>query len=194
MVAAVLRAALLLAIASSLSGESLRYWVEPCTRADTGCRENDTELAVWALEAWQSASAGTLKLEKTNERGKAHIRIHWAGAHEGLYGEARPILVDGKQGAEVYVRPLIVGPAESDALLRDAVVYLTCVHESGHALGLAHTAAFADIMYSVQYGGDLKEYFGRYRRLLTKRADIRKHTGMSDEDRSRLRSIYTTSQ
>ena len=56
--------------------------------------------------------------------------------------------------------------------LRDTIVYLTCLHESGHALGLVHTRAFADIMYSFQYGGDITAYFERYRVQLKMRADI----------------------
>jgi hypothetical protein len=51
---------------------------------------------------------------------------------------------------------------------------------------MVHTRAFADIMYSFQYGGDIQEYFDRYRRLLARRDDIRKNAGMSDEDRRRL--------
>ena len=77
-----------------------------------------------------------------------------------------------------------------DPLLRDTIVYLTCLHETGHALGLAHTAGFADIMYSFQYGGDIPEYFGRYRRELAARVDIRKHSGMSLDDRKRIAQLY----
>ena len=76
-----------------------------------------------------------------------------------------------------------------DRLLRDAIVYLTCLHESGHALGLSHTAVFADIMYSFQFGGDIHEYFGRYRRKLATRDDIAKYSGMSEADRARLIEI-----
>jgi hypothetical protein len=70
--------------------------------------------------------------------------------------------------------------------MRDAIVYLTCLHESGHALGLAHTRSFADIMYSFQYGGDITAYFQRYRVLLKTRADIPAHSGISDADRVAL--------
>jgi len=159
--------------ATPLSATTLRYWVDACTRPESGCRATDPELAQWALEAWQSASGGKLIFEKASEPGKAQVRIHWVTTRDGLYGEA--------VGGDVYVR------AEGgEGLLRETIVYLTCLHESGHALGLSHTDAFADIMYSFQYGGDIKEYFERYRRLLARREDIRKNSGMSAEDRRRF--------
>src|SRR2546427_383716 len=49
-----------------------------------------------------------------------------------------------------------------------------------------HAAAFPDVMYSFRFGGDIREYFGRYRRRLSTREDIRKHSGMSLDDRKRL--------
>jgi hypothetical protein len=142
------------------------------------------------MNAWQTASAGKLTLRKSAEPGNAHIRIHWVTGNDGLFGEARPIVVDGVRGAEVYVLPAVVPPNETDALLRETIVYLTCLHETGHALGMAHTAAFSDIMYSFQYGGDISEYFARYRRQLSVRSDIRKHSGMSDEDQRRLGELW----
>lgn len=172
-------------------GANLRYWIDPCSKPESGCRASDRELAEWAMEAWQTASAGRLTLQKVVEPGKAHIRVHWATGNDGLFGEARPIVVDGVRGAEVYVLPAVVPRDETDALLRETIVYLTCLHETGHALGLAHTAAFGDIMYSFQYGGDIAEYFARYRRLLSARSDIRKHAGMSEEDRKRLVELWT---
>jgi len=173
---------------------SLRYWIEACANAESQCRPGDRELAEWALEAWQSASGGELKLQKTADLAEAHIRVYWAAANPGLYGEARPIMVKGVRGSEVYVLPGIVPSGQTDSILRDAIVYLTCLHETGHALGLSHTAGFADIMYSFQYGGDLTEYFGRYRRALSKRADIRKHSGMSADDRQRLIELLRTNR
>ena len=185
-----MRISILLLFCLAAPSATLRYWVEPCTDPGSGCRPGDPELAQWAMEAWQAAAAGHLTLAKSADREKAHIRVFWSGGREGLYGEARPILVEGVRGAEVYVLPPAETPGDKDALMRDAIVYLTCLHETGHALGLPHTAAFADIMYSFQYGGDIPEYFGRYRRLLSSRADIRKHSGMSGADRRRLIEAY----
>jgi hypothetical protein len=56
----------------------------------------------------------------------------------------------------------------------------------GHALGLNHTANFDDIMYNFQYGGDIPEYFARYRRKLQSRDDIKKNPGLSASDRARI--------
>jgi len=179
---------LLIFLALTAQAATLRYWIEPCPAGSAGCRSGDPELAQWAMQAWQAGSGGKLTLEKAESRERAQIRINWSGGRPGLYGEAQPIVVDGLRGAEVYV----VTPAEriDDELLRDTIVYLTCVHETGHALGLAHTAEFADIMYSFQYGGDIAEYFGRYRRKLSTRGDIRKNAGMSDEDRRRVGEMF----
>jgi hypothetical protein len=179
--------------ACSAYGIDLRYWIEPCTRPDTGCQKADVQLAEWSLQAWQAASDGRLHLEKTDQMTRANIRLHWADSEQGQYGETRPFVTDSMRGAEVYVRPDLraMGPdifsaASKDSLLRDTIVYLTCLHETGHALGLAHTADFPDIMYFFGYGGDIPEYFGRYRRKLRERTDIAKNSGISPQDRVRL--------
>jgi hypothetical protein len=43
-------------------------------------------------------------------------------------------------------------------------------------------------MYFFGYGGDIVEYFGRYRRQLHQRSDIRTVSGLSDADVQRLKS------
>jgi hypothetical protein len=181
------------AYSQAAAPQKYSYWVEPCSQPESGCQPNDPELAAWALEAWQNASAGAIEVSRTSDPRHARIRVFWATAEQGLYGEARPVLVDGQRGAEVYVRPapLRIG---DDKLLRDAIVYLTCLHETGHALGLPHTAAFDYIMYSFQYGGDIPEYFGRYRRKLQARDDIHKNSGMSEADRKHLVQVIDTHQ
>lgn len=160
------------------------YWVQPCTNPRTACVAGDVDLARWAMEAWQAASDTKLNFVQTQKREEALIRFVWATPEEGLYGETMPFLMNGHRGAQVNVR--IVDPGKRDPLLRDTVVYLTCLHESGHAIGLPHTSNFADIMYSFQFGGDIDEYFGRYRRTLRSREDIHKNPGMSAADRQLL--------
>lgn len=175
---------MLLAMAAAAQAATLHYWIDPCT-AHSLCRQGDPELARWALAAWQEAAGGKITFCAAPSREKAQIRVYWSDGQSGLYGEAQPITVDGVEGAEVYV----VTPTadNADPLMRDAIVYLTCLHETGHALGLPHTLRFDDIMYSFQYGGDIGEYFGRYRRKLKTREDIRKNAGLSDDDRRAIR-------
>lgn len=178
-----------LAIGLNAASQKYTYWIEPCTDPASMCRPDDPQLAQWAFQAWQKASAGKLEFARVPDRDRARIRLYWASAERGLYGETRPMFFNGHQlGAEVYVLPSPL-PTNGDRLLRDAIVYLTCLHESGHALGLMHTAVFADIMYSFQYGGDIDEYFGRYRRKLATRADIEKNSGMSAADRAHLIAV-----
>ncbi len=186
--------ALLLVFAALLlpAAEEYSWWVEPCppeTARSTGCEPGDPELGRWALEMWQRESDGAFVLKKSPGESQARIRIHWANGTSSLYGEAQPIMVEGKRGASVYVLPTM-GSARGDHLLRDAIVYLTCVHETGHALGLAHTREFADIMYSFGYGGDIVAYFQRYRGQLNTRADIPAHSGISDADRTAMRLLF----
>jgi hypothetical protein len=194
-----LLAGLLLA-AVCAAADTWTYWIEPCTpelAQHSGCSSSDAELGAWALEAWQKAAGGGLRLTAASEQNRARIRIHWAWGSSRLYGEARPILVGGKRGAAIYVVPEMasLGPdmeaaAGRDPLFRDTIVYLTCLHESGHALGLPHTARFEDIMYSFGFGGDIVEYFARYRRQIGSRDEIRKHSGISSADQEKLRAIF----
>ncbi len=166
------------------------WWVDDCTGPATasGCHKDDAELARWAFEAWQRESGGQIVFQKSTTPQHARLTVHWeTGA--SLYGETRPVTVDGRRGAEIYILPGANATRVTDPLLRATIVFLTFVHETGHALGLSHTSNFADIMYSFQYGGDIDAYFDRYRRLLIARPDIALHSGLSDGDRSALQAV-----
>jgi hypothetical protein len=159
-------------------------------------RASDRQLATWALQAWERTVGGALRFEPATQE-EALVRVYWIPAGAGQYGEMRPITVKGRRGASVYVRPdtSALGPdiarlADADPLLRETIVYLTCVHELGHALGLGHTDEYADIMYFFGFGGDIPGFFGRYRSQLTGRDDIATLAGLSSSDIERVRALY----
>jgi len=174
------------------ASEPIGYFIAPVPQ---GFAAGDRELATWALRAWDRAAGKAVSLRPAPEA-QARIRVYWVEGN-GSYGEMRPIRVNGRRGAAVFVRPVdaalgaeIARRVNSDPLFRETIMYLTCLHEVGHALGLTHTRDFRDIMYSFRFGGDIEAYFERYRARLRRRADIRRWPGMSAQDRQRLRDLY----
>src|SRR5215813_11117940 len=171
------------------------YFVADGTAA-SAFRPGDRDLAVWALKQWERALDGALHFEPSAEN-EAEVRVFWVPAGDGRYGEMRAFQSGTLRGAAVFIRPdtnalapQIANAARQDPLMRDTVVYLTCLHELGHALGLEHTAAFADIMYFFGYGGDIPLFFNRYRQQLHTRSDIATTPGLSASDLSRVRALY----
>ena len=183
------------------AAEIYSYWVQPCEgeiAERSGCVAADPELARWALDAWQEAAGPGLRfVPASGGEGEARIRIYWLGGTTQLYGDARILSANGQRGASIEVHPdlaqlgtEIAEAGKKDPLFRDTVVYLTCWHETGHAIGMEHTADFADITYSFQYGGDILEYFSRYRHAIANRAGIRKHAGLSESDLRKAAAIH----
>jgi hypothetical protein len=143
-----------------------------------------------ALATWSHAAAGRLALTKAPSADAAGIRIRFARA-DGIYGEASP-RIDRRTGLIGSADVVMAADIAGDAVQQRIVVYLTALHELGHALGLPHTAVFEDIMYSFRRPDDGERYFGAYRQRLRSKEDIgtATATGLSPADISALQALY----
>jgi hypothetical protein len=183
-------------LAAVQQNEPITYAIED-GKDVAGFDPGDRELAEFAFDAWSRESGRKLKFARATDASRALFRLQWVSPGEGRFGETQRIYVGGKPGAVVYVSIAGDGMGEPlatmvsrDRLLRDTIVYLTCVHEIGHAIGLQHTRNFADIMYSFAYGGDIVNYFNRYRNNLKTRSDITRFSGLSPNDVAMLKALY----
>src|SRR5881392_3763969 len=154
--------------------EAISFFIEE-GRSVSGYRETDRDLAMMAFAAWSRESGGKLKFIESKERERALIRLRWISPTEGLYGETQRLEVNGKPGAIVYVMPQVSVQGEPLA---------------SRAVGLSHTRKFEDIMYYFGYGGDILDYFMRYRNKLQSRGDIARHSGLSMSDVEVLLGLY----
>jgi len=163
------------------------YYVSPVSMP-AGAQPGDERLARWAIESWDEALGG-LFCVRPEPATRARIRVYWGMTPEGL-GRMQTIDVDGDRGGEVYLQlkgHLMAEAFREDPLLRAVFVYRTLQHEVGHVLGLPHSLSLDDVMY---FGGDVGGYYQRYRDRINGVDEIRDVPGLSQEDLSRLRSLY----
>jgi hypothetical protein len=134
----------------------------------SGYRPGDDDLATWALQEWERSSHGTIQFERTIEESDSLLRIFWLPSALTNIGQSTRFMSMRRIRAMVMVR----GNAETwsdplgtlvkkDPLLRDTVVYLTCLHEIGHALGLDHSSSQNDVMGE----GDPRQPSGSHRAM-----------------------------
>jgi hypothetical protein len=95
----------------------------------------------------------------------------------------------------VFLRPnieqmgeVVARVARHDALMRATVIYAICLHEIGHALGLADTADRLDIMWGG--GKDSLTRYQRYHLRLQNRNSISTVSWLSEGDVARIKERY----
>ena len=182
---------MILAAAATLSaahwprGAAIKVWVDPA-----GAPKGGDALVERAMKTWMEAAEGRFKLERVSTKEAAGIRVHFF-TRDWRYGmtQARP---DPATGLISEAEVVVAADADGDALDHQIVVYLTALHELGHALGMVHTAEITDIMYLFRQPGDGERFFGTYRKRLRTADDIgsSRATGLSAEDVRGLKALY----
>jgi len=166
-------------------GVVIRVWIDPA-RAPAGA----DALVERAMAAWNTAADGRFRLVRSMDRATAPVRVRFF-TPDWRYGmtQARP---DPATGLLTEAEVVVAAGAAGDALDREIVVYLTALHELGHALGLPHSDDARDIMYLFREPGDGARFFGAYRRRLRTADDIGSPaaTGLSPQDVLQLRALY----
>jgi len=166
-------------------GTVIRVWIDPA-RAPAG----GDALVERAMKTWTGVAAGRFRLDRTPTKDAAAIRVHFF-TRDWRYGmtQARP---DPATGLLTEAEVVVAADADGDALDRQIVVYLTALHELGHAIGLSHSADIRDIMYLFRLPGDGERFFGAYRKRLRSADDIgsTRATGLSPVDVQELKALY----
>lgn len=152
--------------------------------------QDPVEMVQRAARSWQRASGGKLSFREARECPPTSVRVRFVRDDEN-FGEAVPY-VDRHTGRIVRADVVLLLDPPGDRLHKQLVVYLSALHELGHALGLPHDEQFGSIMYQFKRRGDPERFFVGYRKKLRSTRDIGADgaSGLTRADGEALKTLY----